>query len=104
MWRPGKLSWGFRHALCNIHVRMRLPWRRNGEGAAAVAEPPVQPLPSLADLRSEIDRLSMANRADPDAERARAILRARHLAGIRLLDDASAAPELPDSDGVVGPR
>jgi Phytanoyl-CoA dioxygenase (PhyH) len=83
---------------------MRLPWRRNGEGAAAVAEPPVQPLPSLADLRSEIDRLSMANRADPDPDRARAILRARHLAGIRLLDDAPAAPEFPDSDGVIVPR
>jgi hypothetical protein len=82
---------------------VRLPWRRQDEGATAVAVPPEQPLPSLTELRSEIDGLSEANRADPDPGRERAILRARHLAGIRLMDEAPAAPRFPDAEGVTVP-
>jgi hypothetical protein len=83
---------------------VRLPWRRQGEGDTAVADPPTQPLPSLTELRSEIDGLSDANRNAPDPNRERAILRARHLAGIRLMDDAPTAPRFPDVDGVAVPR
>jgi hypothetical protein len=83
---------------------VRLSWRRRGEGATAVAEPPEQPLPSLTELRSEIDRLSEANRTDHDPDRERAILRARHLAGIRLMDEAPAAPRFPDVEGVAVPE
>jgi hypothetical protein len=66
--------------------------------------PPEQPLPSLTELRSEIEGLSEANRADPDPDRERAILRARHLAGIRLMDEAPVAPRFPDVDGVAVPQ
>jgi hypothetical protein len=83
---------------------VRLPWHRRDDGAAAVAEPPEPEFPSLAKLRSEIDELSAANRADPDPDRERAILRARHLAGIRLIDEAPAAPRFPDAGGVVVPE
>jgi hypothetical protein len=82
---------------------VRLPWRRQDEGATAVAVPPEQPLPSLTELRSEIAGLSEANRADPDPGRERAILWARHLAGIRLMDEAPAAPRFPDAEGVAVP-
>jgi hypothetical protein len=83
---------------------VRLPWHRRNEGAAAVAEPPEPELPSLSELRSEIDELSQANRLDPDPGREREILSARHLAGIRLVDEAPAAPRFPDSGGVVIPE
>jgi hypothetical protein len=83
---------------------VRIPWRRRDEGAAALAEPPAPELPSLEQLRAEIDGLSEANRADPDPDRERAILRARHLAGIRLADEAPAAPRFPDSEGVTLPE
>lgn len=83
---------------------MRLPWRRRDDGATAVAEAPEPELPSLGQLRSEIAELSAANRADPDPDRERAILRARHLAGIRLIDDAPVAPRFPDPAGVAVPE
>lgn len=82
---------------------MRLPWRKQEPGATAVAEPPELQLPSLEQLRSEIDQLSEANRADPDPDRERAILHARHLAGIRLIELAPAAPRFPDDEGVIVP-
>jgi hypothetical protein len=82
---------------------MRLPWRRRDEGATAVAEPPEPELPSLEQLRAEIDELSEANRSDPDPDRECAILRARHLAGIRLVEDAPAAPKFPSAEGVAVP-
>jgi hypothetical protein len=83
---------------------MRLPWRRREDGATALAEPPEPQLPSLEQLRSEIEELSAANRADPDPDRERAILRARHLAGIRLVNEAPAAPQFPDAEGAVLPE
>lgn len=69
-----------------------------------VAEPPEPELPDLGQLRSEIDELSEANRTEPDTDRERAILRARHLAGIRLIDEAPAAPRFPDAAGVAVPQ
>jgi hypothetical protein len=83
---------------------VRLPWRRRDDGVTAVAEPPEPELPSLGRLRSEIAELSGANRADPNPDRERAILRARHLAGIRLVEEAPRAPRFPDAAGVVVPE
>ncbi len=83
---------------------MRLPWQRTGDGATATAESPGRELPSLWQLRSEIDELTAANRAAPDPERERAILRARHLAGVRLVDEARAAPQFPNAGGAVVPE
>ncbi len=60
-------------------------------------------LPSLTQLRSEIQELSEANRVNPDPHRERGILRSRHLAGIRLIDEAPAAPRFADADGIVVP-
>jgi Phytanoyl-CoA dioxygenase (PhyH) len=83
---------------------MRLPWRRREDGATAVAEPAEPELPSLDELRSEIEELSEANRADADPGRERAILRARHLAGIRLVEEAPDEPQFPGTEGVVVPK
>jgi hypothetical protein len=83
---------------------LRIPWRRRDEAAIAVAEPSEPQLPSIEQLRSEIEQLCEANRAHPDLDRERAILRARHLAGIRLIDEAPAAPRFADAGGVVIPE
>jgi hypothetical protein len=82
---------------------VRLPWRRRDDGATTLAEPAEAEFPSLEQLRSEIDDLSEANRADSDPDRERAILRARHLAGIRLTDEAPHGPRFPNTGGVVLP-
>jgi hypothetical protein len=88
-------------------VRALFRRRREPAGqAAAEAEPsPVSPppssspapssppLPSLEALQTEIVRLTDENRLERSADRERAILHARHLAGIRLIDDPPAAPE-----------
>jgi hypothetical protein len=60
------------------------------------------------DLLDEIARLSERNREDADPGTEREILRLRHLAGIRLMDDAPADPafaapafdRLPEADGL----
>jgi hypothetical protein len=57
-------------------------------------------IPSLQALRADIEGLSSANRLAPDPDRERAILRARHLAGIRVLDEATSAPRFPSAEGV----
>lgn len=82
---------------------MRFPWQSRDGGAAAVAQSPEDQLPTIEQLRAEIDELSEANRADPDPDRERAILRARHLAGIRFVDEAPTAPRFPDAGGVDVP-
>jgi hypothetical protein len=55
----------------------------------------------LAGLRAEIERLTEANRARPDRDTERRLLRLRHDAGIRLLE-AEGDPEhpAPDFDGL----
>lgn len=45
---------------------------------------------------AQIQRLTAANRSDPSPERERAILTARHLAGIRLLDAAAPSPRFAE--------
>ena len=72
---------------------------------SAVAEAPVPA--STEGLFDEIRRLAEANRAKPDRDTERRLLRLRHLAGIRLLEstergsypDPSAA-SLPEADGL----
>jgi uncharacterized small protein (DUF1192 family) len=53
---------------------------------------------SDAALTDEIERLAEANRATPDRATERRLLWLRHLAGIRLLDAAPAAPRHPAPD------
>ncbi len=52
---------------------------------------------STADLLTEIRRLMDENRAAPTRERERRILRLRHLAGIRYLNDARGDAGYPDA-------
>jgi hypothetical protein len=59
-----------------------------------------------AELRAEIERLTQQNRAAPDRDTERRLLRLRHIAGRRALDAPPAAPRhpepaaLPDTDGL----
>ena len=89
---------------------MRL-FRRNrdqNEGGAAVLDRPQVKLPDRADddfrgttdeLFAEIERLTLANRADPDRTREREILRLRHMAGVRLLiESRGTSPQHPEAD------
>jgi hypothetical protein len=74
-------------------VRALFRRRRETTGEVAAATPSTPaPLPSLESLQTEIRQLTMANRSDRSPDRERAILRARHLAGIRLVDDPQASP------------
>jgi hypothetical protein len=52
----------------------------------------------LPALRAEIARLTEANRARPDRDTERRLLRLRHEAGIRLLDAAGGEPRYPAPD------
>jgi Phytanoyl-CoA dioxygenase (PhyH) len=70
----------------------------------AVVEPGEPEIPSLPQLQSEIEELTDANRAEPDPDRERATLRARHLAGVRLVEEAPAAPQFPDAGRVIVPE
>jgi hypothetical protein len=58
----------------------------------------------LEQLQAEIDRLSEANRARPERETERRLVQLRHLAGMRLVDEA--APDArfaaPDDSGLPG--
>ena len=76
---------------------MRLPRRNRRQengGAAAVADRPADDFEeTLDELRTEIAALTAENRANPDHERERRLLRARHLAGVRLLDAAPNNPQ-----------
>jgi hypothetical protein len=80
-------------------VRALFRRRREPAGQAAgqvepspSSSPLPSPLPSLQSLQAEILRLTDENRMRPSADRERAVLRARHLAGIRLIDEPAAAP------------
>jgi hypothetical protein len=78
--------------------------RKDGGGAATVELPPEMGIDwegTTGELWNEIERLTAANRADPDHETERRVLRLRHLAGLRSLDEAAdgadfAAPEAGD--------
>jgi hypothetical protein len=53
---------------------------------------------STEELFAEIRRLTEANRANRDRDAERRLLRFRHLAGIRLIDEDGPAPEHPSPD------
>jgi hypothetical protein len=53
---------------------------------------------STAELRAEIARLTEANRARPDRGTERRLLRLRHLAGMRALDEAAGPGGFPEPD------
>jgi hypothetical protein len=83
-------------------------FRRRQRGAtpeppgATVVEAPREPEPefdgSLEVLRTEIETLSASNRSDPDRDTERRLVKLRHLAGMRLVDDAPAGPRFIDPD------
>ena len=85
-------------------------WPFKRKGGAAVAEPPgAEDFPGTAEeLLEEIERLTEANRAAPDRDTERRLLRLRHIAGARALDAAGARPDhgtadddaLPPGDGL----
>jgi hypothetical protein len=56
---------------------------------------------SLEELRSEIERLTDANRAAPSRETEQELLALRHLAGIRLVDDHPSEPEFARPDNLA---
>ena len=73
-------------------------------GATAMVEPVATPPPgfdgSLDELRAEIERLADRTRAGGDRDAERRLVWLRHLAGVRLADDAATDAEfaLPASD------
>jgi hypothetical protein len=74
---------------------------------AAVAEPPAGSTEEWEGdtdgLRAEIERLEGDNRARCDPEIDRRLLRLRHLAGIRRLDEATPDPRHPEPDTAALP-
>jgi hypothetical protein len=70
--------------------------RKNGE--TDVDTTVEEPIESLEELLAEIGRLTKANRSSPSRETERRVLRARHLAGVRLLDGAPKHPEFAAPD------
>jgi hypothetical protein len=75
--------------------------KQESNGGVTVADPPAEAeaFPgSTEELRAEIERLAQANREAPDREAERRLLRLRHLAGMRLLDESAVEPEFPAPD------
>jgi hypothetical protein len=71
--------------------------RKVRKGGVAVAErdAPTESAETLPDLLEQIDALSLRNREGREAELERRILRLRHRAGIRLIEDPPPPPEHP---------
>lgn len=94
---------------CNVRAMRR--FRRkdqaqdSGGGQTAVAEP-YEPTEdsgqSLELLRAEIERLTEANHSSADRDTERELVRLRHLAGIRLVDQHPSDPQFAtaDADGL----
>lgn len=72
--------------------------RSNGDTALAERTEPVPFSGTDEELRAEIDRLTEQNRVERDVETERRLLQLRHLAGIRLLDEAPPSPQHPAPD------
>jgi hypothetical protein len=71
--------------------------RQQEAAATAVADSRTDDIEeTLDELRDEIATLTDENRSSPDRDRERRLLRARHLAGIRLLDGAPGSPRFAD--------
>ena len=84
--------------------------RKGGGGTATVELPPEMAIEwegTTDELWTEIERLSAANREEPDRDVERRVLRLRHLAGLRAVDAAqrsaefaAPAPEALQGDGL----
>src|SRR3954469_22235932 len=76
--------------------------RKRSNGATAVAERPagesIEFSGSDEELQQEIERLTDENRRRRQVETERRVLGGRHLAGIRVLEGAGAAPAHPAPD------
>ena len=66
-------------------------WSRLRRSTEQVAE-------SYEDLRAELDRLTEQNRAQPDRDTERRLLALRHLAGIRMVEEAEPDPRHTEPD------
>jgi hypothetical protein len=84
-------------------------FRRKEQDGAAVAERPAEPSEprrsvdaefsgTTDELCAEIERLTKTNRAGRRADVERRLLTLRHVAGIRLLEEASPTPPFPTPD------
>lgn len=71
-------------------------------GRIALSTPPDHS--SAEDYREEIRRLTQANRATADPAVERRILRLRHLAGIRALEEATGNPSYADAEPALLPE
>jgi Phytanoyl-CoA dioxygenase (PhyH) len=86
--------------------RLKRWGNKAGDGGTAVAEPPAEALEDFDggtdELLAEIERLSAANRSEPDRATERRLVRLRHVAGRRLLDAAHTRPDqaAPDTAGL----
>jgi len=83
--------------------------RKDGGGTATADLPPEMTIEwdgTTGELWQEIERLGEAQRRDPDPDTARRLLRLRHLAGLRVVDEASneAGFAAPDAGGFPADR
>jgi hypothetical protein len=81
---------------------MRL-FKRQPRGDAGPADEPAMPV-TTADLLAEIARLTEANRARPDRANERRLLRLRHAAGMRRIEEADGAELVAPDQGALPPR
>jgi hypothetical protein len=74
----------------------------NSGGGSTVAEAPSPPEAEFAEslevLQAEIEELTAANQASPSRETERRLVRLRHLAGIRLIENAGGDPSFVTPD------
>lgn len=81
--------------------------RKGGGGTATIELPPETAIDwdgTTAELRDEIERQDRANRERPDRETERRVLRLRHLAGMRMLDEAAAGADFAAPDTAALPE
>jgi hypothetical protein len=75
--------------------------RDEAAGTAVVEQPPHAEADlgeTLEEIRAEIEALTQSNQTSPDRETERRLVALRHLAGIRLIDEASGAAEFAVAD------
>jgi hypothetical protein len=81
--------------------------RKDGGGTASFELPPETAIDwdgTTPELWDEIERLDRANRERPDRETERRVLRLRHLAGMRMLDEAAAGADFAAPDTAALPE
>lgn len=88
MWRLGRREPSRRHSAAAIDPAREVATEWHG---------------TTDELREEIARLTEANRAAPDRGTERLLLRLRHLAGIRLVDDPPGDPQFAPPDSAALP-